>query len=255
MSIVQGWLDLFAAPVVVAATPPSAGRVGVGPAPRGDAVVWQRSPRARRYRLTLRRDGVAVLTLPARGDEREAARFLAEQSDWLARARARLATKPRAPEAWPISAPVLWRGEEHAIRAAVAGEKPCVSLAADVFRVPRLEGDLRPVLEAHFLRLAKIELPARAWELAALTRVPVSEVRVRNQRTRWGSCTVAGVISLNWRLIRLPDDVRDYIIYHELMHLKEMNHSARFWRRVEEVCPRWREAEAWLKRHGTLAGL
>ena len=73
---------------------------------------------------------------------------------------------------------------------------------------------------------------------------------VRNQRSRWGSCSVNGTISLNWRLVQTPEFVRDYIIYHELMHLREMNHSARFWARVEEVCPPWREAEHWLKRVG-----
>jgi len=63
------------------------------------------------------------------------------------------------------------------------------------------------------------------------------------------------VISLNWRLVQTPYSVRDYIIYHELMHLREMNHSARFWARVEEVCPSWREAEHWLKQNGSLLGL
>ena len=80
------------------------------------------------------------------------------------------------------------------------------------------------------------------------------QISVRNQRSRWGSCSAGGTISLNWRLVQTPDFVRDYIIYHELMHLKEMNHSNRFWTRVEEVCPHWRDAERWLKRQpGDLA--
>jgi predicted metal-dependent hydrolase len=124
-----------------------------------------------------------------------------------------------------------------------------------VFRVARLDGDLRPTLEAHFARRAKIELPARTWELAAVTGVDVKQVTVRNQRSRWGSCSANGTISLNWRLVQTPEFVRDYIIYHELMHLREMNHSARFWARVEEVCPSWREAEHWIKRNGALVGL
>ena len=104
-------------------------------------------------------------------------------------------------------------------------------------------------------RRAKVELPARTWELAAVTGVEVRLVTVRNQRSRWGSCSEHGTISLNWRLVQTPDFVRDYIIYHELMHLREMNHSARFWARVEEVCPGWREAERWIKRNGALVGL
>ena len=117
------------------------------------------------------------------------------------------------------------------------------------------EGDLRPVLEKQFTRRAKIELPARAWELAAETNAAMKHVTVRNQRSRWGSCSAGGTVSLNWRLVQTPDSVRDYIIYHELMHLREMNHSDRFWLRVEAVCPGWRDAEKWLKRNGSLLGL
>ena len=225
-------------------------------------VVFERSAKARRYRLTLRRDGVAVATIPARGSVREAQRFVDEHRDWLERARQRQKNRPRAAEVWVPGTHVLWRGEMTEVRIArtavpgqAAGERPHVCLAADIFRVPRLEGDLRPTLEAHFARKAKIELPARTWELAAITGVEVKFVTVRNQRSRWGSCSANGTISLNWRLVQTPDFVRDYIIYHELMHLREMNHSARFWARVEEVCPGWREAEAWIKRNGALVGL
>jgi predicted metal-dependent hydrolase len=138
---------------------------------------------------------------------------------------------------------------------AAEGERPQVCVAADVFRVAALDGDLRAPLEAQFARRAKIELPARMWELAAETGADVKHVTVRNQRSRWGSCSAGGTISLNWRLVQAPDSVRDYIIYHELMHLREMNHSDRFWSRVAEVCPWWRDAEKWLKRNGGLVGL
>lgn len=221
----------------------------------GPDLVFVRSLRARNYRLTLRKDGVAVATIPAHGSEPEARRFVASHQDWLARARARHARKPRAPETWTLGTSVLWRGEMAAIRPAREGDKPAVCLAADVFRVASLAGDLRPALEAQFARRARIELPARLWELAAETGADLKHVTVRNQRSRWGSCSAGGAISLNWRLIQTPEPVRDYILYHELMHLREMNHSARFWARVEEVCPGWRDAERWLKRTGSLLGM
>lgn len=218
-------------------------------------LVFVRSQRARHYRLTLRKDGVAVATVPARGSEREARLFVEQQGDWLARARARHARRPRAAGVWTVGTPVLWRGGMTEIRRAVEGARSSVCLAADIFRVASFEGDLRPALEKQFLRRAKIELPARAWELAAETGASLKHVTVRNQRSRWGSCSAGGTISLNWRLVQVPDTVRDYIIYHELMHLQEMNHSARFWARVEEACPGWRDAEKWLKRNGSLLGL
>ena len=223
--------------------------------PENSDIVFERSPRARRYRLTLRRDGTAVATIPARGSVRGAERFVAQHSDWLERARERQRRRPRLADVWSPGTRVLWRGELAEIRVAVAGDRPQVCLAADVFRVRTLDGDLRATLEGQFARRAKIELPARAWELAALTGADAKHISVRNQRARWGSCSRTGTISLNWRLVQTPDFVRDYIIYHELMHLREMNHSGRFWARVEEVCPGWRDAERWLKRNGSLVGL
>lgn len=218
-------------------------------------VVFVRSLRARNYRLTLRKDGVGVATIPTRGSEREAKRFVDEHQEWLERARSRQAARPRGATLWTLGTHVLWRGEMTEIRPSSEGERPTVSLAADVFRVPGLQGDLRPTLEAHFVRRGKIELPARTWQLASQTNVAVKEVTVRNQRSRWGSCSAGGTISLNWRLVQTPDSVRDYIIYHELMHLREMNHSDRFWTEVAEVCPWWADAERWLKRNGSLLGL
>lgn len=234
---------------------PEAGVHRSPPAEARPDIVFERSARARNYRLTLRRDGTAVAVIPLRGSEREARAFVAQQGEWLERARARQRQRPRAAEIWTPGTHVLWRGDLAEIRIAATGERPAVCIAADVFRVPGFTGDLRPTLEAQFARKAKVELPARTWELAALTGMGVTAVSVRNQRTRWGSCTSAGVISLNWRLIQTPEAVRDYIIYHELMHLREMNHSERFWARVEEVCPGWRDAEVWLKRNGSLVGL
>ena len=253
----QDLFGVFAPETGVHKSPPTM------PAPEPGAVVFQRSPRARTYRLTLKRDGTAVATIPVRGSEREARRFVEQHQDWLDRARERQRHKPRGAELWAVGTRVLWRGELTEIRVAAAVDpldpwgvsKPQVCVAADVFRVSRLDGDLRPTLEAHFARRAKIELPARAWELAAVTGVEVKQVVVRNQRSRWGSCSANGTISLNWRLVQTPEFVRDYIVYHELMHLREMNHSARFWARVEEVCPNWRDAEHWIKRNGSLVGL
>jgi predicted metal-dependent hydrolase len=252
----QDLFGLFAPESGVHKSPPAA------PPPLEGGVIFRRSPQASSYRLTLKRDGTAVATIPVRGSEREARRFVEQHQEWLERARERQRHKPRSAEVWTIGTHVLWRGELVEIRIATAPEprgegavKPQVCLAADVFRVPGLDGDLRPTLEAHFARRARIELPGRAWELAAVTGVEVRQVVVRNQRSRWGSCSANGTISLNWRLVQTPEFVRDYIVYHELMHLREMNHSARFWARVEEVCPTWREAEHWIKRNGSLVGL
>jgi len=220
----------------------------------GDEVLVRRSPKASRYRLSVGRDGAAVLTIPTRGSERQALQFLESQRDWLERTRSRLARLPRSAAVWTLGTSVLWRGEWRAIERAPESV-PHVAVGEERFRVSRHEGDLRPTLEAHFRRVARIELPPRTWELAAVSGVEVREVSVRDQRTRWGSCSSSGQISLNWRLVQAPEFVADYIILHELMHMREMNHSERFWALVEGVCPRRQEAERWLKNHGGALGL
>ena len=107
-------------------------------------------------------------------------------------------------------------------------------------------------MERALWRCAEKELPARVQSLAAGQGLSVSRITVRNQRTRWGSCSRRGTLSLNWRLIQAPSFVSDYVILHELMHLRQMNHSARFWREVGGACPDYRNAERWLKDHSNL---
>jgi len=95
--------------------------------------------------------------------------------------------------------------------------------------------------------LAKRELPARLMDLAAQHGHTVAGVSVRNQRSRWGSCSPSGRISLNWRLVQVPPLVRDYVLLHELTHLAVSNHSPKFWKALDAVCPWHREARAWLR--------
>jgi predicted metal-dependent hydrolase len=97
---------------------------------------------------------------------------------------------------------------------------------------------------------ARRELPARLVELAAEHGLTVARVSIRNQRTRWGSCGRDGHISLNWRLILMPPEVRDYVLVHELMHLRRLDHSRAYWRLVAAACPGYREARQWLRAHG-----
>jgi predicted metal-dependent hydrolase len=152
---------------------------------------------------------------------------------------------------WVHGTRILFRGEWVCLegipgeaRVRFGGEEAAVSNP--------IADDWRLDLERHLRALAARELPARARELASIHQSPVHRVTVRNQRSRWGSCSRRGTISLNWRLVQTPTFVRDYIILHELAHLREMNHSPRFWREVQALCPDFGRAEAWLTQNGRL---
>jgi predicted metal-dependent hydrolase len=115
-------------------------------------------------------------------------------------------------------------------------------------RLPRVGA---PVEEHRALREhADRELPARLIELARQHGLSVSRVSVRNQRSRWGSCGRDGHICLNWRLVLMPLWVSDYVLIHELMHLKRMDHSPAYWRLVADAYSEYRAARQWLRTYG-----
>jgi predicted metal-dependent hydrolase len=162
-----------------------------------------RHRRARRYVLRVESDGRLRVTIPRGGSRREAEAFVARNSDWVVRQRAR--TRLKSP---PI--------------------------------------DNERALHDH----ARRELPMRLLELATRYGLAVTRVSVRNQRSRWGSCGHDGHICLNWRLILMPAFVRDYVLIHELMHLRRMDHSPSYWRLVADAFPDYQAARQWLRRHG-----
>lgn len=109
---------------------------------------------------------------------------------------------------------------------------------------------MAPEAQRAWRRRAKDVLPSRLHELAVQHGCTVAAVSIRGQKTRWGSCGRNGHISLNWRLMLMPAWVRDYVLIHELMHLRRMDHSPAFWRLVEAACPEYRAARQWLRRNG-----
>ena len=209
-----------------------------------------RNRRARRYVLRLRRDGSARVTIPRGGTKVEAKRFAEKNVGWLEKQLLRLAARPQGPPAWHVGTEILFRGERVKLQPHPAGDACMICLATETVRVKELSADLRPEVERFLFSLAARELPNRAFELAALHKISVERVTVRNQRSRWGSCSRRGTISINWRLLQVPRFVSDYIILHELAHLRHMNHSARFWNTVASLCPECAQAEKWIKERG-----
>lgn len=222
--------------------------------PAGDVIVVEgvsmairfvRHPRARRYVLRVSPSMEAVVTVPRRGSLREGRRFAEAHRAWLARERATLVATIERSRPLSIGDSVLLSGVPHRII-----RQDTRTLQVGAHRVPLANGSVNESVRRWLRGVARAELPSRLHQLAVEHGLGVQSVSVRNQRTRWGSCSSDGRISLNWRLVQMPEDVRDYVLLHELMHLRVRNHSPRFWREVERVCPRYEEARRWLRVQG-----
>jgi len=211
----------------------------------------RRHRQARRYTLRIHAPSrEVVLTMPPRGSVRQAREFAEKHGAWIA---ARLR---RLPDAAPFAHDALLplRGIEHRIdhrpgaRGTVwveAHPSECMlCVAGDRRHLPRRVRD-------YLKREAKRDLEVASQVAAQGLGVTIKRVSVRDQSSRWGSCSSSGVLSYSWRLILAPPFVLDYLAAHEVAHLIEMNHSRRFWRLVERVCPEMGRAKAWLDAHGT----
>jgi predicted metal-dependent hydrolase len=221
----------------------------VEPPPAAPPVHFVRTRSARRYIIRVKPDGSFRVTIPRGGSRREAESFLDEHRAWAERERVRVLAQ-HAPAQWIEGDEILLRGEHVRLRVVRDGGAAWLYLGGDRIRLSQVALDLRHAAEKCLHAVAQRELVPRLLELAREQSLTVKRVSIRNQRSRWGSCSHTGAIALNFRLVQAPDSIRDYVLIHELMHLKQQNHSRRFWRLVESAYPDFRSAERWLRTAG-----
>lgn len=210
-------------------------------------------PTARRLTLRVSRTRRAVfLTVPRNYDPREANRFLTRNLDWV------LERLDGVPAAVPFEhgAVIPVRGVAHEIQfIGPQPRRPIVTLEAGAGRLPTLSVTGEP---AHAPRRlldwltteARRELDHRVTFHATTLGLRARRITLRDQKSRWGSCSSGGCLSFSWRLVLAPSFVLDYVAAHEVAHLAEMNHGPRFWKLVAKVCPGMEEAKFWLRRNG-----
>ena len=221
------------------------GRGEDGDSPLSAAPCIRVSHRARRLAIRVYPDARVEVVVPPRARPREVEHFLAAHREWIESKRAQALRNRPAPEAFPPAS----------LRFALTGENWRVHVAGGSGRL-RVGGHQRrhpagvrarprrqacaTALRRWLLQAAEVRLAPRLESLAAATGVTYRRISVRRQRSRWGSCSVRGTISLNACLLFQRPEVVDYLIVHELMHVNHMNHSKRFWQAVEKHCADWR---------------
>jgi predicted metal-dependent hydrolase len=208
------------------------------------AYTVRRSARARRVRVTVEPDGSVEVTLPRRVRDREAAEAVVELRPWIDRRRRRLAAARDELAAPPGMVPYL--GSHLVVR--FEPRRTRVHRSGDVLLVPA--GDPLPALERWYRRQARAEILPRLNAACARAGNAHAGLTIREQRTRWASCSSNGRMSFNWRLLLAPPEILDYVVEHEVCHLEILDHSPRFWALLEQRVPEWRGHARWLRRYG-----
>ncbi len=213
----------------------------------------KRSGRRRTIGLRIDDDGLTV-AVPLRASDRWLSGVLQEKADWIVKTLAGWQSRKPDPIRWEEGATIPFLGENLVLRVVP-------SLFASP---PLLRGRELFVHVAEMTHHAAIEQGVTQWlrrEADVLFRervahfAPVlgaapSELKLSSARTQWGSCTASGTVHLNWQLIKLPLRLVDYVVVHELAHLRELNHSPAFWAVVKTACPDFKKRRAELRRCG-----
>ena len=148
--------------------------------------------------------------------------------------------------------PFAGRSLELRVELDTEAERSCIGETAEgllLIRAARDEAKPRELLNAWYRGKAEALFAQRAAYWADRMGVAYREIRVKDQRTLWGSCSREGNLNFNWRVVLAPPEVLDYLVVHELAHLREMNHSRRFWAHVAAHCPGWKDHRRWLREH------
>lgn len=213
-----------------------------------------RSPKRKTLTITVERDRTIVVRAPQRMPEEEVHRLFAAKRQWvLQKLRDPQKYKDRMPPGKEVvngeSAPYL--GKEYRIE---INETPSGDVEfSEMFLVPpERQARRRQVLRDWYVKEAREKILSRVQQHARELGVAYKRARIVGNRYRWGSCTIRDTVNFNWRLIKAPMFVIDYVIVHELAHLLEPNHTPAFWNIVRAKTPKMDKAKSWLREHGQM---
>ncbi len=220
----------------------------------GKSITYTLKRTSRRRSIGLRIDDAGLtVNMPMRASEKWLHSVLQEKADWVVQKLAGWQSKKQPRQQWVDGEPILFRGERFTLQI-VPGlfETPpqLNGMCLCVHVVDATDQAAIAKIVTQWYRREALQVFTECVEhFAPLMNVAPREVKLSTARTQWGSCTARGTVRLNWQLVKMPLELIDYVVVHELAHLLEMNHSSAFWRVVEAACPDYaklrRELRQW----------
>lgn len=204
---------------------------------------------AKRIILKVSDNGEASVTIPQKSLEREAIRFAKKRARWLYLHLNKI--KSEAETRRPIVDKILFLGNSYPIELFENSGRLSLNFREgrfELFLSNHTYEDVRSELKRWYIEQARKILP----ELVQSLGCQIKRIAIREQKTRWGSCSAKKNLNFNWRLMMAPTSVIYYVVVHELTHLKHMNHSPQFWKTVSQKCPDFRQHKSWLRKNGKL---
>ena len=209
-----------------------------------------------------RQTGAVEVVVPSRAKHHmDIEAFLYNRTNWIRKQLHRVEREPPPPTRnYRTGEQILIYGEQNTLFTqyladqsfSVVHQPPTLMVHSPLFtsHTERIDAT-RDVIIEWMREIAKETIAPRVTEIAKEHQFSYNRITIKNLKSRWGSCSTKHNLNFNLRLVMMPPWVSDYIIIHELCHLREMNHSKRFWKLVEQYCPNYRNAIQWLKDHQT----
>jgi predicted metal-dependent hydrolase len=205
--------------------------------------------------LIVERDGSLTVRAPKRATLRDIEQFIHEKAGWILRTRERLQAIPQRPGRKYIDGETfLFLGNEYPLKL-VSPQRPALKFK-DQFTLGKTSQNRAQALFTRWYKEQALQLfSERVAYYASLHGFHPKQVRISSARTRWGSCTSTGNLNFTWRLVMAPLEVIDYVVVHELAHLRVHNHSPKFWKLVESIDPHYKTRRKWLRLNGEILNL
>ncbi|NOY98925.1 MAG: M48 family metallopeptidase [Chloroflexi bacterium] len=203
--------------------------------------------------LVVQPNGELLVRAPQRATLKQITAMVAQHADWIARKQAQVlaARAAFAPRQFVAGEKFPFLGESYSLQL-VNAESPVLDLNGSFQLARSALGRAEQVFERWYRRQARQVFTGRVGFYAGKYGFDYARVRISSARTRWGSCSPKGSLNFTWRLVMAPPEIVDYVVVHELSHLREHNHSKAFWTQVEAILPDYRARRKWLRENGGL---